>query len=79
MSQTRSDQQMATIVTRATKDLHRDIAKKWGFPANVIAGSTFSLAVTMMHDSGYTDDQIVEFARQLLAELGAPPESRGAA
>ena len=28
----RTDEQMATIVTRATKELHLGLAKKWGFP-----------------------------------------------
>jgi hypothetical protein len=69
---------MTTIITRATKDLHKDIARKWGFPASVFAGSTFGLGVTMMHESGYTEEQIVEVVRQLVADLSAPPGERGA-
>jgi hypothetical protein len=74
----RTDAQMATIVTRATKELHHDLAKKWGFPVGVIAGSTFGLGVTMMFESGYTEEQIVEIVRGLVADLTAPPDSRGA-
>lgn len=74
----RTEQQMATIVTRATKDLHKELAKKWGFPARVIAGSVFGLAVTMMVESGYTEEQIVEIVRQLVVDLAGPTGVRGA-
>lgn len=74
----RTEQQMTTIVTRATKDLHLELARKWGFPADVMAGSTFGLGVTMMHESGYTEEQIVEIVRQLVGELTASPDRRGA-
>lgn len=74
----RTEQQMATIVTRATKDLHHDIARKWGFPAGVMAGCTLGLGVTMMHESGYTEEQIVQIVQQIMADLTAPPGQRGA-
>lgn len=74
----RTEQQMTSIVTRATKDLHFDLARKWGIPVGVIAGSTFGLGVTMMHESGYTEEQIVEIVRQLVAELSGAPDTRGA-
>lgn len=74
----RTDKQIATIVTRATKNLHLEIAKKWGFPADVIAGATLGLGVTMMHESGYTEDQIVEIVRQLVTDLSGSPSDRGA-
>lgn len=74
----RTEEQMATIVTRAMKDLHLDLAKKWGFPVSVIAGSTFGLGVTMMFESGYTEEQIVEVARGLVAILAGTPDARGA-
>lgn len=74
----RTEEQMTTIITRATKDLHRDIARKWGFPASVFAGSTFGLGVTMMLESGHTEEQIVEIVRQLVGDLTAPPGQRGA-
>jgi len=74
----RTVQQMTTIVTRATKDLHLDLAKKWGFPASVFAGSTFGLGVTMMFESGYTEEQIVEIVHNLMADLSGPPDARGA-
>lgn len=74
----RTEEQMATIVTRATKDLHHDLAKKWGFPARVIAGSTLGLGVTMMIESGYTEEQIVEIVHSLVADLSGPPDARGA-
>ena len=74
----RTEQQMADIVTRKTKDLHLELARKWGFPAHVIAGSAFGLAVTMMIESGHTEAQVVEIVRQLAADLTAPPGARGA-
>ena len=74
----RTEKQMASIVTRSTKDHQLEIARKWGIPASVIAGATFGLGVTMMFESGYTEEQIVEIARQLVADLSGPPEGRGA-
>ena len=74
----RTEEQMTTIVTRATKELHLDIARKWGFPAGVMAGSTFGLGVTMMFESGYTEDQLVDLLRQLVADLSGAPYERGA-
>jgi hypothetical protein len=74
----RTEEQMTVIVTRATKDLHLGLAKKWGFPATVMAGSTFGLGVTMLHECGYTEEQIVEYVRQLMGDLLGPPDSRGA-
>jgi hypothetical protein len=32
----------------------------------------------MMFESGYTEEQIVEIVRGLVADLTAPPDSRGA-
>ena len=78
MSIGRSDQQLADIATRRMKDLHLDIAKRWGIPSNVLAGATFGLGVTMMFESGYSAEQIVEFLHQLLGDLGATPEGRSA-
>ena len=75
---TRIEQQMASIVTRSTKDHHLEIAKKWGFPANVMATATVGLGVTMMVEHGYSEEQIVEIVRQLVADLAAPPFGRGA-
>lgn len=69
---------MAAIVTRATKELHHDLARKWGVPVNVIAGSTLGLGVTMLLESGYDEQQIVDIVRGLVADLTAPPETRGA-
>lgn len=74
----RSDEQMASIVTRSTKDLHLEIARKWGIPATVMAGTTFGLGVTMMIESGYTEDQIVEIVHDLVSDLSALPGRRGA-
>jgi hypothetical protein len=65
----RTDTQMTTIITRAMKNLHMEHAKKWGFPANVIASATFGLGVTMMVESGYTEEQLVEIVRELVADL----------
>ena len=77
-STVRTEEQITTIVTRAMKDLHLDLAKKWGFPAETIAGATFGLGVTMMFESGYTEAQIVEIVHQLAADLAGPPDTRGA-
>ena len=74
----RTDEQMATIITRSMKDLHKDTARKWGFPATVMAGATFGLGVTMMFESGYSEEQIVEIVRSLVGELSGPPGVRGA-
>lgn len=63
----RTEQQMAAIVSRATKDLHVDLARKWGFPSRVIAGSTFELALTLMMGTGYTEGEIFEMAREFMA------------
>jgi len=71
----RTEQQMAAIVARTTKELHLDLAKKWGFPARVIARSTFDLALTMMMESGYTEGEIIDIVRQLTAELSGIGES----
>lgn len=74
----RTEQQLASIVTRSTKDHQLEIAKKWGIPATVIAGATFGLGVTMMFESGYSEEQIVEIVRQLVGDLTAFPTGRGA-
>jgi hypothetical protein len=74
----RSDQQMADIVTRKMKDLHLEIAKRWGIPPQVLAGTTFGLGVTMLFESGYSAEQIVEIVHQILGDLARPPEGRGA-
>ena len=74
----RTEQQMVSIVTRSTKDHQLEIARKWGIPANVVAGATFGLGITMMFESGYSEEQIVEIVRQLVGDLSAPPDGRGA-
>lgn len=74
----RTEQQMASIVTRSTKDHHLEMARKWGIPASVMAGATFGLGVTMMFESGYSEEQIVEIVHQLVADLSGAPEGRGA-
>ena len=68
---------MAAIITRSTKDHQLEIARKWGIPADVIAGATFGLGVTMMFESGHTEEQIIETVRQLVGDLSAPPFGRG--
>lgn len=74
------------IVTRRMKDLNletaRQFAQTWQVPANeisdVIAGATFGLGVTMMFESGYGEDQIVEIVRRLVADQSASVSDRGA-
>ena len=74
----RTEEQMATIITRSTKDHQLEIARKWGIPASVLAGATFGLGVTMMFESGHDEEQIVEIVRQLIGDLSASPVGRGA-
>jgi formate/nitrite transporter FocA (FNT family) len=74
----RTEQQMASIVTRSTKEHQIEIARKWGFPATVMAGATFGLGVTMMFESGYSEEQIAEILHQIVADLSGSPEGRGA-
>jgi hypothetical protein len=74
----RTEQQMATIITRSTKDHQIEIARKWGIPAAVVAGATFGLGVTMMFESGHTAEQLVEIVRQLVADLSGSPGGRSA-
>jgi len=74
----RTAEQMTTITTRAIKDLHKDLVRKWGFPVGTITGATFGLGVTMMIESGYTEEQIIEVVRNLVADLAGPPITRGA-
>ena len=74
----RTEQQMATIVTRRMKELHVEVATKWGIPTSVITHSTFGLAVTMMFESGYSEDQIADMVRQLVNDLAQAAEHRGA-
>lgn len=69
----RTDEQMRTIVTRAMKDLHTDTGRKWGFPPRVLAVATFELGVTLLRESGCTEEQIVAFVREFVAGLPAPP------
>jgi hypothetical protein len=78
--------EMTLFVTQRMKDLNletaRRIAQKWQVPSetisDVIAGATFGLGVTMMFESGYGEDQIVEIARRLVGKLSAPAGERGA-
>jgi formate/nitrite transporter FocA (FNT family) len=74
----RTQEQMASIVTRQMKDLQLGLARKWGIPAEVLAGATFGLGVTMMFETGCTEEQIVDEVRRLVGNLGAPPDQRGA-
>lgn len=74
----RTEEQMTSIVTRQMKDLQLGLARKWGIPAEVLAGATFGLGVTMMFETGHTEEQIVEFVRQLVGNLAAPPNEKGA-
>ena len=64
---------MATIVTRSTRDHQLEISKKWGIPVSVVANATFDLGVAMLLESGYTEDEIVEAARQLVADRALLP------
>lgn len=74
----RTEQQMAAIATRRMKDLHQEIATKWGISASVLAHSTFGLGVTMLWESGFSEAQIIDIVRQLLDDLSGTPGARGA-
>jgi formate/nitrite transporter FocA (FNT family) len=74
----RTEQQLANIVTRSTKDHQIEIARKYGIPSGVVAGATFGLGITMMFESGHSEEQIVEIARQIVGDLSASPGNRGA-
>ena len=73
----RTDEQLASIMTRSTKQHQVEVARKWGIPANVAAGATFGLGVTMMFESGYREEQLVEIVRELVADLAEPPRVVG--
>lgn len=73
----RTEQQMTAIVTRATKQLHLELSKKWGFPTRVIACSAFGLALTMMLESGYTEGEILDIVRQLTTDMSGSPNTQG--
>jgi hypothetical protein len=72
------DNQQASLVVQKLKDLHLEIARCWGISADVIAGATFGLGVTMMFESGYDEVQIVEIVRDIVSDLSAPADDRGA-
>lgn len=61
----RTHEQMASIITRSTKDHQSEIARKWGIPGSVVAGATLGIGVTMLVESGHSEEQIVEIVRQL--------------
>ena len=71
-------EQQASLVTRKLKDLHLEIARCWGISADVIAGATFGLGVTMMFESGYDETQIVDVVHQIVCDLSASASDRGA-
>jgi hypothetical protein len=74
----RTVKQLTAIVTRATKDLHLEIARKWGIPAGVITEATLGIGVTMMFEIGNTEEQIVETVRGLVRLLTAASVDGGA-
>ena len=74
----RSEQQLAEIATRKMKDLHHEIAKRWGISVELLAGTTFGLGVTMVFELGYSEDQIIEMVRNLVGDLTGAPRDREA-
>jgi hypothetical protein len=74
----RTPEQLSNIATRSTKEHQLEIAKKWGIPADVLAGATFGLGVTMMFESGHSEDQIIEMLRGVMSDLTGSPTRRGA-
>lgn len=78
MTTGRSEQQLADIATRKMKELHLEIAKRWSIPAELLAGTTLGLGVTMVFESGYSAEQIVDIVRSMVTDLSASPRERGA-
>lgn len=78
MTTGRSEHQLAEIATRKMKELHHEISKRWGIPADLLAGTTLGLGVTMVFESGYSAEQIIDIVRNLVDDLSAPPDERGA-
>jgi hypothetical protein len=73
----RTVKQLTDIVTQATKNLHLEMARKWGIPASVITGATLRIGVTRMLEIGSTEDKIVEAVRDLVHSLTVSPIDRG--
>jgi len=78
-------EEMARLITQRMKDVQiataQEIAGPTILPAEisgVFAGATFGLGVTMMFESGYDEDQIVELVRHIVGKLSASPTARGA-
>jgi len=65
----RTASQMITIATRAAKDLYSDHARKWGFPASVLADAACDLGITMMLETGRSEEQIVEIVRRIAQDV----------
>ena len=84
---------MSRLITQRIKDTNletvRELGRQWKVTVDeveavaaelsrLIAGATFGLGVTMMFETGYTEEKIVDLVRSLVADLSAPPEDRGA-
>ena len=84
---------MTRLITQRIKDTNletvRELGRQWQVKVDevetvaaelsrLIAGATFGLGVTMMFETGHTEDQIVEIVRRLVRDLSAPAEERGA-
>ena len=65
----RTESQMITIATRASKELNLDLGRKWGFPAAVLADAACDLGITMMLETGRTEEQIVEVVRRIAQDV----------
>ena len=71
----RTAKQWTDIVTRSTKNLHHEIARKWGIPAGTIAKATLEIGVAMMLENGNTEEQIVEDVRGIARVIYTPPSA----
>ena len=69
----RTTKQWTDIVTRSTKNLHHEIARKWGIPTDVITKATLEIGVAMMLENGNTEEQIVEDVRWVVRLTRTPP------
>ncbi len=86
-------EEMTRLVTQRIKDTNletvRELGRQWQVTVDevetvaaelsrLIAGATFGLGVTMMFETGHTEEKIVELVRGLVAALFASPSERGA-
>jgi len=71
-------EQMTSVVTQHVKDLNRELVRDAGVTVEVLAGSIFGLGVTMLFESGSSEEEIVAIVRKIVGDLTGTPSERGA-